>query len=110
MSYRPQFIVTLQVPFTIGDACQSAIDRQCDNMSGQGHSVDGDIDCYPETEWTGKDCLFTTITVKTSKDLTADDAMGEAVTWWNFFLPLWTARWFSAACGEPAILASTPIL
>lgn len=99
----PKFIVELTVPFEVGDATQSAIERQCSYMSNDGHSVEGDIDCFPKTDWGGEDELSVEITVSTSLDINAERAGDEAVIFWNFFLPIWTSDWFSNRCGEPKL-------
>jgi hypothetical protein len=107
-----KFQVTLAVPFDRGAAHPDAIARQCRHFN-EGHSVDGDIDCFPPEDgisWDGDNELSVELTVSTSKEITLQEAEEEAVQFWNFFSELWLSEWFTSSCGEPTVESSTSLL
>ncbi len=105
--YRPQWTVELTIPFTRGAAHPSALSRQCDHFK-QGHSVNGEIDCYADMDWDDTE-LDVNLTLKSSLPISKSEAQTEAVDFWNMFSRVWLDRWFQDACGEPTVTTTTRI-
>lgn len=106
--YRKQWQVEVNIPIRVVERDLS-IERQCRNFN-EGHSVNGDIDCFPESlEWDGYELLSLTLTLKSSLKISKEQACDEAVAFWDTFSKLWLADWFTALCGQADVLLVTKI-